>query len=137
MMYWLLVYIRIYHCLHCSTVMCCCQLKMSWYILLVGQRLYATMNWAHLHIRTLHEGEQCMVAIDRYSRQTLFGPIGKEGQERLQESTVTIIGCRALGTALANNLCPAGISRIVIAVTDYIALNQFQCQILFYDEVIN
>jgi len=77
-----------------------------------------------------------MVAIDRYSRQTLFGPIGKEGQERLQESTVTIIGCGALGTALANNLCRAGIGRIVIADRDYIELNNLQRQILFDEEDI-
>ncbi len=39
-----------------------------------------------------------MGALDRYSRQTLFAPIGKEGQERLHAATVTIIGCGALGT---------------------------------------
>jgi len=44
-----------------------------------------------------------MVALDRYSRQTLFGPIGKEGQERLRTASVAIIGCGALGSAFANN----------------------------------
>jgi molybdopterin-synthase adenylyltransferase len=77
-----------------------------------------------------------MVALDRYSRQTLFGPIGKEGQERLQAATVTIIGCGALGTVLANNLCRAGIGRIVIADRDYIELNNLQRQILFDEEDI-
>src|SRR5436309_9314922 len=68
--------------------------------------------------------------LDRYSRQTLFSPIGKQGQERLRASSVTIIGCGALGTALANNLCRAGIGRIVIADRDYIELNNLQRQIL-------
>src|SRR5437588_7029855 len=77
-----------------------------------------------------------MVAIDRYSRQTLFGPIGKEGQERLRSSAVTIIGCGALGTVLANNLCRAGIGRIVIADREYIELNNLQRQILFDEEDI-
>ncbi|TMD63846.1 MAG: thiazole biosynthesis adenylyltransferase ThiF [Chloroflexi bacterium] len=77
-----------------------------------------------------------MVAIDRYSRQTLFGPIGKEGQERLRSSAVTIIGCGALGTVLANNLCRAGIGRIVLADRDYIELNNLQRQILFDEEDI-
>ena len=53
--------------------------------------------------------------LDRYSRQTLFAPIGKEGQERLAAASVTIIGCGALGTVLANNLCRAGIGHLVIA----------------------
>src|SRR5256714_11308415 len=77
-----------------------------------------------------------MAAIDRYSRQTLFGPIGKEGQERLHASRVTIIGCGALGTVLANNLCRAGIGRLVIADRDYIEINNLQRQILFDEDDI-
>src|SRR5216683_818817 len=74
--------------------------------------------------------------LDRYSRQTLFAPIGKEGQERLRAATVTIIGCGALGTVLANNLCRAGIGRLVIADRDYIELNNLQRQILFDEDDI-
>jgi molybdopterin/thiamine biosynthesis adenylyltransferase len=77
-----------------------------------------------------------MATIDRYSRQTLFGPIGKEGQERLHASKVTIIGCGALGTVLANNLCRAGIGHLVIADRDYIELNNLQRQILFDEDDI-
>src|SRR5579859_2872533 len=69
--------------------------------------------------------------LDRYSRQTLFGPIGKEGQERLKASSVAIVGCGALGTVLANNLCRAGVGHMVIADRDYIELNNLQRQILF------
>ncbi len=72
--------------------------------------------------------------VDRYSRQTLFAPIGKDGQERLQASSVTLIGCGALGTVLANNLCRAGVGRLVIADRDYIELNNLQRQILFDEE---
>src|SRR5947208_6265822 len=73
---------------------------------------------------------------DRYSRQTLFGPIGKDGQERLGDSSIAIIGCGALGTVLANNLCRAGIGRLVIADRDYIELNNLQRQILFDEDDI-
>ncbi len=72
--------------------------------------------------------------LDRYARQTLFGPIGKEGQERLRAATVTIIGCGALGTVLANNLCRAGIGHLTIADRDYVELNNLQRQILFDEE---
>jgi adenylyltransferase/sulfurtransferase len=75
-------------------------------------------------------------AADRYSRQTLFGPIGKNGQERLGESSVAIIGCGALGTVLANNLSRAGVGRLVIADRDYIELNNLQRQILFDEDDI-
>jgi molybdopterin/thiamine biosynthesis adenylyltransferase len=77
-----------------------------------------------------------MSIIDRYARQTLFGPIGKDGQERLKASSVTIVGCGALGTGLASNLARAGVGRIVIADRDYIELNNLQRQILFDEEDI-
>jgi len=72
--------------------------------------------------------------LKRYSRQTLFGPIGQEGQKRLQAATVLIVGCGALGTVLANNLCRAGIGHLVIADRDYIELNNLQRQILFDED---
>ena len=58
--------------------------------------------------------------LERYSRQTLFRPIGLAGQQRLQASTVMVVGCGALGTVLANNLCRAGIGHLVIADRDYV-----------------
>lgn len=74
-----------------------------------------------------------MALSDRYSRQTLFAPIGKAGQARLGQAGVAIIGCGALGTGLANNLCRAGVGRLVLIDRDYIELNNLQRQIL-YDE---
>jgi adenylyltransferase/sulfurtransferase len=73
---------------------------------------------------------------DRYSRQTLFAPIGKAGQEQLGQASVAIIGCGALGTGLANNLCRAGVGRLLIADRDYIELNNLQRQILYDEEDI-
>lgn len=73
---------------------------------------------------------------DRYSRQTLFKPIGKEGQERLRASSVALIGCGALGSTLANNLCRAGVGRLVIADRDYVEINNLQRQILFDEDDI-
>lgn len=75
--------------------------------------------------------------LERYSRQTLFGPIGQEGQMRLQAATVMVVGCGALGTVLANNLCRAGIGHLVIADRDYIELNNLQRQILFDEDDVS
>jgi adenylyltransferase/sulfurtransferase len=72
-----------------------------------------------------------MTSTDRYARQTLFAPIGKTGQAALQEARVAIIGCGALGTGLANNLCRAGVGHLLIADRDYVELNNLQRQILF------
>ncbi|MGH2510866.1 MAG: ThiF family adenylyltransferase, partial [Ktedonobacteraceae bacterium] len=73
---------------------------------------------------------------DRYSRQTLFTPIGKTGQQCLGEASVAILGCGALGTGLANHLCRAGVGRLLLADRDYIELNNLQRQILFDEEDI-
>ena len=72
--------------------------------------------------------------LDRYSRQTLFGPIGKQGQEQLRTASATILGCGALGTVLANNLCRAGVGHLVIADRDYVEMSNLQRQILFDEE---
>ncbi|HEU5375914.1 MAG TPA: ThiF family adenylyltransferase [Ktedonobacteraceae bacterium] len=77
-----------------------------------------------------------MAGFERYSRQTLFTPIGKTGQARLEQASVAILGCGALGTGLANSLCRAGVGRLLIADRDYIELNNLQRQILFDEEDI-
>src|SRR5690349_12615867 len=68
---------------------------------------------------------------ERYSRQILFGPIGEEGQERLRHSSVTIIGCGALGSALATLLVRAGVGRLRIIDRDFVEPSNLQRQALF------
>jgi molybdopterin/thiamine biosynthesis adenylyltransferase len=68
---------------------------------------------------------------ERYSRQILFAPIGEEGQERLRHSAVAIIGCGALGSALASLLVRAGIGRLRIIDRDFVEPSNLQRQTLF------
>lgn len=71
---------------------------------------------------------------DRYSRQVNFGKIGEDGQKKLMESTVVIIGLGALGTVCANNLCRAGVGHIKLIDRDYVEISNLQRQTL-YDEM--
>ena len=48
-------------------------------------------------------------SLDRYSRQVLFGGIGAEGQQRLANSRVVLVGCGATGSATAGLLARAGV----------------------------
>jgi sulfur carrier protein ThiS adenylyltransferase len=48
---------------------------------------------------------------ERYSRQILFSGIGAEGQQRLLDSRVLVIGCGALGSAHVEVLARAGVGR--------------------------
>ena len=68
---------------------------------------------------------------ERYSRQILYEPIGEQGQERLRQSSVTIIGCGALGSTLASLLVRAGIGRIRIIDRDFVEPSNLQRQSLF------
>ncbi len=74
--------------------------------------------------------------LERYIRQIIFPPLGEEGQRRLLDSSVVIVGCGALGSHIANTLTRAGVGRIKIVDRDYIELNNLQRQILFDEEDI-
>jgi molybdopterin-synthase adenylyltransferase len=69
--------------------------------------------------------------IDRYSRQILFSGIGREGQSRLAQSRILIIGCGALGTAQAESLARAGVGTLRIVDRDFIELSNLQRQTMF------
>ena len=68
---------------------------------------------------------------ERYSRQILFREIGEAGQERLLSSSAVIVGCGALGTALANLLVRAGVGRLRIVDRDFVEPSNLQRQTLF------
>src|SRR5438094_2002019 len=70
-------------------------------------------------------------ALERYSRQMRFGGIGEAGQRRLLESHVTLCGCGALGTVLANALVRAGVGHLRLVDRDFIETHNLQRQVLF------
>ena len=71
------------------------------------------------------------VSLDRYSRQMRFPGIGEQGQRRLRESRVTLCGCGALGTVLANALVRGGVGHLRLIDRDFIETNNLQRQVLF------
>jgi adenylyltransferase/sulfurtransferase len=70
-------------------------------------------------------------ALERYSRQMRFPGIGEDGQRRLLDSHVTLCGCGALGTVLANALVRAGVGQLRLVDRDFIETNNLQRQVLF------
>lgn len=72
--------------------------------------------------------------IDRYSRQILFPKIGKEGQRKLGNSSVVVIGCGALGTVIATSLVRAGVGKVKIIDRDLIEYHNLQRQVIFNEE---
>ncbi|UOQ44463.1 MoeB/ThiF family adenylyltransferase [Halobacillus salinarum] len=71
---------------------------------------------------------------DRYSRQTLFAPIGKAGQTKIEKKHALLIGAGALGTSNAEQLVRAGIGKLTIVDRDYVEMSNLQRQQLFTEE---
>jgi len=68
---------------------------------------------------------------EKYSRQLLFAGVGPEGQRRLLSSGATIVGCGAIGAAVANLLARAGVGRLRILDRDFVETSNLQRQVLF------
>lgn len=73
-------------------------------------------------------------SLERYSRQIRFHSLGEAGQRKLLESRVTLCGCGALGTVLANHLVRAGVGHVRIVDRDFIETHNLQRQILFDEQ---
>jgi len=69
----------------------------------------------------------------RYRKQTLFAPIGEEGQARLQRGRALVVGCGALGSAISETLVRAGVGFVRIVDRDFVEISNLQRQVL-YDE---
>ncbi len=69
----------------------------------------------------------------RYHRQMLLPSIGENGQARLASSHALIVGCGALGCAIADELARAGVGTLTIVDRDLVEITNLQRQVL-YDE---
>lgn len=79
----------------------------------------------------MQECEGQMELLERYSKQILFTGIGEEGQKKLAEARVAVIGIGALGTVIANNLARAGVGYLRLIDRDFVDTSNLQRQTLF------
>ena len=68
---------------------------------------------------------------DRYSRQILFSGIGAEGQAKLGQARVAVVGVGATGAATASLLARAGVGYLTLIDRDFVESSNLQRQILF------
>lgn len=72
----------------------------------------------------------------RYSRQLMLPDFGDDGQSKLKQSRVVLIGCGGLGHAAAQYLVASGIGQLTLVDGDVIELSNLQRQILFREQDI-
>jgi len=68
--------------------------------------------------------------IERYQRNIILPPIGEEGQWKLLQSKVLVIGTGGLGSPAAYYLAAMGVGTLGIADNDIVSLSNLQRQIL-------
>jgi adenylyltransferase/sulfurtransferase len=73
----------------------------------------------------------------RYHRQLIIPEFGKEGQRRLKNSHVIIVGLGGLGCCSAIYLTAAGVGHITIVDFDVVQLSDLNRQVLYLEEDIN
>ena len=67
----------------------------------------------------------------RYNRHILLPDIGEDGQKKLLQSTILIVGLGGLGSPAALYLAAAGIGKLLIADGDELEISNLQRQVLF------
>lgn len=74
--------------------------------------------------------------MERYSRQISLPEIGSEGQQKLAEARVLIVGVGGLGSPIALYLAGAGIGTIGLIDDDSVSLNNLQRQVIYTEDEI-
>lgn len=66
-----------------------------------------------------------------FKRQTTLSEIGKEGQQKLQETSVLVVGCGGLGSPIAVQLAASGIGNIHLVDFDTIDVSNLHRQVFY------
>ena len=69
--------------------------------------------------------------LEKYSRQIILSEIGPEGQKKIKNASVLIIGAGGLGSSVIQYLGAAGIGKIGIADDDKVELSNLNRQLIY------
>ncbi|WP_276255423.1 SAMP-activating enzyme E1 [Halomontanus rarus] len=72
--------------------------------------------------------------LERYSRHVIMDEVGPEGQQRLLEGAVLVVGAGGLGSPVIQYLAAAGVGRLGIVDDDVVERSNLQRQIVHGDD---
>jgi sulfur-carrier protein adenylyltransferase/sulfurtransferase len=70
-------------------------------------------------------------ALARYSRQVLLPQVGREGQRKIMDASVLVVGIGGLGSISSLYLAAAGVGRIGLVDPDDVDISNLQRQVLY------
>lgn len=74
--------------------------------------------------------------VNKYTPQKRLKEIGEEGQKKLSEAKILIVGCGALGSPVAMYLAGAGVGNIFIADFDTLDASNLHRQVFYREEEV-
>jgi len=74
--------------------------------------------------------------MERYLRQTMLPDFGEDGQKKMADSAVLVVGVGGLGSVVCTYLTAAGIGKLRIIDSDKVSLHNLQRQVLYRENQI-
>ena len=74
--------------------------------------------------------------LEKYSRQLIIEQIGLEGQKKIFNTSICVVGCGGLGTSVSQYLAMAGIGKFHFIDSDKIELSNLNRQVMFIESDI-